>query len=52
MKILQCIFCKGELDIIGNFKAYVKKIKCRSCGFSNGAEIKPEPEILIIRKRS
>jgi len=55
MKFLKCIFCNGELDIIGNFNKYNKKVKCLSCGFTNNnANIvntdKKSPEIFIIKK--
>jgi len=50
MKILKCIICKGEVDIIGSDKSVIKKIKCRKCEFTNHIETK-EPEIIVIRKR-
>jgi hypothetical protein len=50
MKILKCIICHGEADIINSDKSVVKKIKCRKCGFTNYVETK-EPEIIVIRKR-
>lgn len=50
MKILQCMYCKGELDVLQD-KGVIKKIKCTNCGFSNNPEPK-EPEVLIIRRRT
>lgn len=52
MKILKCIICGGEVEIIENIFNNIinKKIKCLDCGFIN--ESNKEPEIFIIRKRS
>lgn len=50
MKLLKCKLCYGEVDIIGNFRAVVKKIKCRQCQYSNITE-KPAPEVVIIKKK-
>lgn len=50
MKILKCIICNGEVDIIQTDRSINKKIRCCKCGFTNSQESK-EPEILIIRKR-
>ncbi len=51
MKLLRCIICRGEVDIIDD-STTVKKIKCKSCGFSNGeVSANKAPEILVIRKR-
>lgn len=47
MKILQCMFCKGELEIIQDH-GFNKKVKCLDCGYSN-LETK-EPEVLIIKR--
>lgn len=54
MKLLQCLFCEGELDIIGE-EGYLKKVKCKDCGFTSSNKYserpsKKEPEILIKRK--
>jgi len=55
MQLLQCIVCKGELEIINerqstyNAKNETKKVKCLKCGFSNAAEIKG-PEVVVIRR--
>ena len=51
MKILKCIICGGEVDIINSDRSSNKKIKCKKCGFSNHAETK-EPEIIVLRKRT
>lgn len=52
MKILKCIVCGGEVDILEYNGSITKKIKCRCCGFTNSTFLKKkEPEILIIRKR-
>ncbi len=50
MKILKCIICNGEVDIISSDRSIIKKIKCKKCGFTNHIESK-EPEIIVIRKR-
>jgi hypothetical protein len=49
MKFLQCMFCRGELEILQD-KGIHKKVKCSSCGFTNNSEVK-EPEVVIIRRR-
>lgn len=50
MKILNCLFCSGELDIIGE-EGYHKKVRCRECGFESEKPLtKKEPEVLFIRK--
>ncbi len=49
MKILQCLVCAGEIDIVSD-EGFVKKVKCLSCGFTSSE--KPEtkdPEIITIR---
>jgi hypothetical protein len=52
MKLLQCKLCRGEIDIIGGEHAVNKKVRCRSCGYSNvDAPDKKGPEIVVIRKR-
>jgi hypothetical protein len=52
MKLLKCIICKHEVDIIGNPRAVHKKIKCHNhkCLLSNNVETKG-PEVFVIRKR-
>jgi len=52
MKLLSCIICDGEVDIINNDYNVNKKVKCRSCGFSNFESQQKAPEVLIIRKRN
>lgn len=52
MKLLKCKLCKGEMDIVGGERAVNKKVKCRSCGYSNENETGyKQPEVVIIRKR-
>jgi hypothetical protein len=52
MKLLHCLFCRGEIDIIGGERAINKKIRCRECGYSNlETHDKKMPEVVIIRKR-
>ena len=51
MKLLKCIVCNGEVDIVGNEYAINKLIQCRQCGFSNQNVAKKEPEVVIIKKR-
>lgn len=45
MKILQCLVCSGEIDIVSD-EGFIKKVQCRDCGFtsSNKPETK-EPEV-------
>lgn len=51
MKFIQCMFCKGELEILPEKGSSIrKKVKCTNCGFTNGSEPK-EPEVVIIRRR-
>jgi DNA-directed RNA polymerase subunit RPC12/RpoP len=52
MKLLKCLICAGEVDVVGNERNINKKIRCRQCGFNNVDEpAKKEPEVLIIRRR-
>lgn len=50
MKLLKCLLCNGEADIIGNEFAVNKIIRCQRCGYSNNTP-KKEPEVVIIKKR-
>ena len=53
MKLLRCKICHGECEIVTNWRAINKKIKCTQCGFNNlEASEKKEPEVVIIRKRT
>lgn len=46
MKLLQCLICNGELDIVGE-EGYFKKVKCQVCDFSSsGKPEKKEPEVI------
>lgn len=49
MKLLKCIICNGEIDIIGNERAVSKKTKCRKCGLTSYEE-KMAPEVIIRRR--
>lgn len=50
MKILNCLFCEGELDVVGE-EGYRKKVLCRDCGYqSDNIVAKKEPEVMFIRK--
>ena len=51
MKLLRCIICEGEVDLLSDDRLIEKKIKCRKCGFTNDHAPR-EPEVVIIRKRS
>ncbi len=51
MSIINCLFCKGELEIIGNLKGFEKKVKCKKCKFTN-VSIEKEPEVTIIRRKT
>ena len=52
MKILKCIICNGEVELVVEDRSTNKKVRCNKCGFTNciTPNIK-EPEIFIIRKR-
>jgi len=52
MKILKCIMCKGEVDIVNSDSSSNNKIKCKKCGFTN-IPIKTikDPEIVVIKKK-
>ena len=53
MKLLKCKLCHGEVDIIGNHRAVLKKIKCLKCNYTNSEEKEQKaPEVLIIRKKN
>lgn len=52
MKLLSCIVCDGEIDIVNNDRSVTKKVKCKSCGFANFESPAKVPEVLIIRKRN
>jgi len=54
MKILACLKCDGELDIISE-EGIHKFVKCRSCDYTSEKKYKktyPQPEVVIIRKRN
>ena len=53
MKLLRCMFCRGEMDIVGGERSVNKKVKCRQCGYSNEQQEQPRkmPEVVVIRKR-
>lgn len=51
MKLLHCLLCEGELDIIGE-EGYRKIVKCKKCGFNSGeTKHKKEPEVVVIRRK-
>ncbi len=51
MILLRCLICKSEVDIISNLRSINKKIKCRSCGFTN-SNVEKFPEIIVLKKRN
>ena len=53
MKILRCLICDGEIDLVDNDRSVNKKVRCRKCGFCNSAteEVKKETEVIVIRRR-
>ena len=53
MKILKCIICQGEIDIVlDGDRSINKKVRCKKCGFSNSnVKETKEPEIVIIKRR-
>lgn len=52
MKLLKCRNCNGEIDIVNNERAIIKKVRCTQCGFNNEDQERKGPEIIIIRKRT
>lgn len=50
MKILCCVFCRGELEIVGGM-GQLKKVKCLKCGFTNAEQKQQSPEVFVIRKK-
>ncbi len=51
MKLLKCLFCDGEVDVVGNFDSVVKKIKCIDCGYQNFKDQPKPKEPIIVYKR-
>jgi len=51
MKILECILCSGEIEIVDDFFSVNKKVKCQKCGYTNIEDNKQKPEVTIIRKK-
>lgn len=49
MNFLNCLYCKGELDIVGE-DGYRKIVKCRSCNHQSTQSRRKEPEVVIIKK--
>lgn len=52
MKILRCIICNGEVELVTEDRSTNKKVRCSKCGFTNCTTNVKEPEIFIIRKRA
>lgn len=52
MKILHCLICDGELEVVGE-NGYHKAIKCNDCGFTSGKSnvVSKEPEVVFIRNK-
>lgn len=51
MKLLKCIVCMGEVDMVGDEHSINRKVKCKKCGFTNEVVENKGPEIVVIRKR-
>lgn len=54
MKLLKCVFCYGEVEILNNDRSINKKTRCTKCGFTNASLPEPTnkaPEIIIMRRR-
>jgi hypothetical protein len=52
MKLLKCLLCNGEVDIINHERSINKQVKCQKCHYSNdAAQTRKTPEILFIRKK-
>lgn len=53
MKLLRCLLCRGECDIVNHERAINKHIKCRSCHYSNENEqVKKSPEVVFIKRKT
>jgi hypothetical protein len=53
MKLLMCLYCGSELDILNPHDGnYTKKVKCRGCDFTSSEKRDKQPEITIIKRRS
>lgn len=53
MKLLECLVCGGEVEIINEDHAVNKKIKCLNCGFNNiDDSFAKKPEIVIMKRRT
>jgi hypothetical protein len=51
MKLLKCLLCDSECDIVGNERGINKKVRCRQCGHNNVDEpTKKAPEVIIRRR--
>jgi hypothetical protein len=50
MKLLKCLICNGEVDVIDAERMVNKKVKCQKCGFTNQEE-KPVVEVIIGKRR-
>lgn len=54
MKILSCLFCEGELDVLNQDSSSVKKVKCLKCDFVSPDKIEKQddqPQIFVRRPR-
>lgn len=55
MKLLSCLVCESEVDIISQ-EGYCLRIKCQECGYTSEPSSKPKkkqpklPEVTIIKK--
>ena len=51
MKILSCLFCEGELDLVDPESiSPVKKVKCNKCTFTTQPKVEKQLEVYIRRK--
>jgi hypothetical protein len=55
MKLLKCLLCREEMEIVGNERSVNKKVRCLGCGYTNVGEIVSDsrrgPEVVIMHKR-
>jgi len=51
VKILTCLICEEELELISGDGVMSKEVKCNHCGYSSKYNKEHEPEVIIRRKR-
>lgn len=52
MKLLKCLLCRGECEIVGGEHSVNRKIKCSKCGYTNIKDPQQVmPEVIVVRKK-